>query len=1102
MPNYFDQFDEQAPAQGGNYFDQFDVVSEGGPQSIGRKQDGLERSKMPDWAGALMRVNPLTPGPVIDFVDRIGKEGERKDAAGRAAIAPTMMRHGYDLGLSDERAGIRAQANRLPVVGEVINRAADIIPGGNIAQGLAGIVAEKNGGTDTYDAAQAETQAKIDQARTDFPGTSMLYELAGGAGYGGGAGKPTTSLIAQGLEGAKVGTGLGAAYGAADRNENRVGGAIEGGFWGALFGGVLGSGAQAVGNKASTGKLLGAKTGDIILDTAAKGLDIPDSSVRALRQVISNGGYSGDDISRGMVNIVDRLKTAADTGDRAGLFALELQKEFPAASQQVQDVFQQLMTAPPRQGQTGRILTQALDDQYGSQGQYLEGVTQKNLGTRTVAEEQAAIAADRAEIGNIRDRVIKFAATDARGKGIRNQMTKWVDDFANDREVMGAMRAAARELGFGGNTEVADAIASNPALLLQKFGEVSGATIRSPRGASPVLQQARQESEKLFDDISRYTRQEGNYAFAPKDTGEVGPYKRQQARFRENYSQEQAIADARGKFAQVRDPVKADQFIAEFNALPDGEKQLWKTVIRQDIEKMLRGGNIDQDGAYLTNLKKVGVNDVLERMFGEKGKRITRAIGQLVDEQKGLTGLDPRKGLQERVVRGPAADRARNLYTTNPIARLGDRLPAVSQMADIGLMASGQLPYITLAKQGSKFFRPRPATREGLARLFAMRPDTLPPGPARAAPVAPTGAAGPASGQLPRLTAPEAPQPSRAVVTAEQRMFAAQQKAETARQRTEQAKAAATSEAEVRKLEIEAAQADAEAQIAERELATAQKITEAARKAVQKATRKQVGEAKKAEPKRLKAIAAETDLSMARRNLEQSNAAAAEIERAGTQRAQAERMTREGKSRLRSAEEKASWEEAQAMAEAGADPNWRETEAGRNYVYTIQNRTGRTYIRTDSGNLVQLTPDAPKMNPRQAQAEFDRLWTEVDPEQWPAWMKTQMFDIAGARSGAERSRLMAFWKSRHETRQVRARGEQIKADRAEAEARQAGRSRNRRRLAAVGLAAGATAAGGYTAAHLEGKRPRRRRAAPTTIRVRKAKRLSDLPAPPSRKPDR
>lgn len=1114
MLNYFDQFDEQQKPASGNYFDQFDAADATPSKPVGNDVGPQSMAPMRTWGG----------GTIADQIDPDGRQSRVRDVAktdrNRAFLRAMSLMNPAGMiasGLLPDKTIDDFSARMFPEkVREVGGGfSLGVGQGGTFGFGdeLAGLAGSVIGKGDEF---KARARNSMQLSYEDAPVSTFAGEMTGGII------SPVNKVLAPAkvlksptlakaaLEGAQVGAKGGAIYGA---------GAAEGGLserargagQGALYGGAAGAVFGAGGQKLMEAWNARSAPANVILETARQQLNIPKSSIAGLRQVLSSGGYSGDDIDRGIVSIADRLQSASETGDRAGLFALELQKEFPSASQNIQDVFQQLMTAPPRQGQTGRILTQALDDQYGSQGSFVEGITQQKLGSNTVQMEQKVLGTQRKQIGAARDKALNDAKTDGRARGLRNQMGKWYEDYsvgdAADREVMGTMRAAARQLGFSGKNEASEAMAADPIGLMNKFQELAFKN----KAATPVLEQARTEAQGLLDDATRFGREDGNFAFAKKNADEVGPYKQKQQEFRANYSQEEAIADARGKFGQVRDPVKADEFIGWYDGLPQSEQSLVKTVIRQDIEKMLRGGNIDQDGAYLTNLKKVGVNDVLERMFGEDGKSITKAISQVVEEQKGLTGLDPRKGLQERVVRGPSADRARNLYTTNPIARIGDRLPAMSQMADIGLMASGQLPYITMAKQGSKLFRPRAGTREGLARLFAMRPEDAASAAAAKAPITPTVMPSASSaGGLPKLTAPEAPNSSPLVISAEQRSIAARQKVELARQRAQQAKAAAANEGEVRQLEVEAAQAEAEARIAEQSLATAQKVTAAARAAVAKATGQQVKAARKAEPKMLKQAieretrqvndtaarvqsqAAERELASARQAYDRTMAEAAQIERAGQNRAQAERLRAEAEAAMTTAREKASWVQAEEMARAGVDPA------------AIQQQTGRVYIRTEGGRSVQLTPDAPKMSPAQAQKEFDRFWNEVDPDQWPKWVKTQLFDIQGVRDAQGRARMLAIWKERFNSRQVEARANQIKADRAKKTAREAAKQARRRRAAQVAVAGGATAAGAYAATKMEPEPGRYRRTAPTTITVRKAKQIANegKPTPPSRKPKR
>lgn len=869
-----------------------ELIDEGGPSALGRDERRLNEGRASLEIKARLMPGPL--GVLYNAIDPLARADQ--GFVGDAARQTQKMLRG---------------AVGSPLEGALFSLDDEIIGG---AVGLF----DKEAGERAKEQRRAEQYA----SRIDTPVTNFAGNLAGGvltpvnkplmavAGVKNLA--PAGKTVGQmAWEGSKVGLAGGALYGAGAAEgglRERARGAAEGGLWGAAGGAVLGPALGMGINKVSTGQFLPSQ-GGTVLDTVVRGLGVPNSSRDALRQILKSSGYSGDDIDRGVVNIVNRLKGAAESGDRIPLFAAALQDEFPAAQQNIQDVFQQLMTAPPRQGGTGRILTQALDDQYASQATYFDEVAQRRLGTSTVADELTAIGERRQEIGAQRDRSLTYAASDARTRGVRKQMASWYDDYSTgdgaDREVMGAMRAAARELGFGGRTEVADAMASNPVALLNKFQELAFAKSNTPSGASPVLMQARNEAQKLLDDATRFGREAENVAFAKKVEGETGPFKQRQKEFRENYSQEEAIQDARGMLAKARDPVNEDGIAMWFNSLPEGEKQLVRTVWRQDLEKMLRGGNIDQDGAYLSNLKKLGLNSTLKRVLGEDGEAITRAISQLADEQKGLVALDPRKGLQERVVRGPSADRARNLYTTNPIARLGDRIPPASQLADIALMSGGQLPYITIARQAMKGFRPSARTREGLARLLAMR--EAPPLPAptgrlsRMPPPGSAGVAGAASGGGQSAPAPSGPAPLRTSqrapwtpvqvsqetpqivprvnTGAQQTVDRLRQKAVDLRQREADLMARAADERAIRATRIEAQQAEAAAKAAEAIARNERRITQAMEKAARRAGRAQERRLKQQGRENQTLAAREAEAAAARRQSEEALETALDNER-------------------------------------------------------------------------------------------------------------------------------------------------------------------------------------------------------------------------------
>lgn len=607
---------------------------------------------------------------------------------------------------------------------------------------------------EAYDSQVRATKGTVREFSAENPYSSSLARGTGYGLQGVGMAKLIPGAVTQtgnwlqdtirtGVAGAAEGGLISGVYGFAETEgglDDRLRGAQDYAKWGIGLGGAIGAGLRSapVAWQAAQNSRKNSASGQVLEMARQAGAEPSRRSVNALIGLLKRAGISGKDIRAGLAEVGNAVNRGSSLDERASIFAVELQKRFPSAAKQIEDSFQQLATAPPKQGNTSQTLYQAIDDQQSSQGSYLDDIFQEKLGVATIADEQAVLAAERAAIGEVRDRINKFSATDARARGIRGQMLGWWRQVRNDREISTHMRAAARELGYRGDDEIMQALRENPTALFQKFGEVAGKTERA--GPNPIISQARRETEQFVDDASRYIREDGNHAFAPKDTAPQGPYARQQQQFRENYNQKDAIAEARGRFQAARDPVKADEFVIWFNGLPAGEQRLVQTVIRQDMEKMLRGGNIDDAGAYLANLRKQGVHDVLVRILGREGEDISRAIQRVAEEQPMLAKIDPRAGMQARTVSGPAADKARLLYTNNPVARLSDKVltPGRATAVDIGMIASSgiPIPYANLARQALKVLRPGTKTREGLAQIYAMRPT---PGASRAGPTpAPT----------------------------------------------------------------------------------------------------------------------------------------------------------------------------------------------------------------------------------------------------------------------------------------------------------------------------------------------------------------------------
>lgn len=590
-----------------------------------------------------------------------------------------------------------------------------------------------------YDEQVKGRRQSIRDYKTEKPYTSSLITGTRLGLEGVGIAKQFPGVVAQGSNmlrnmvsgGANAATSSAAwssIYGLGDNEggslDARVDRAKDYAKWGAIIGGPIGAAVPAIPSVVQSVRnaRMNSASGQVLDMARQSGSEVSRSSLNALKGLLRRAGYARKDVDRGISEVMRGLNEGKDLISRPSILAVELQKRFPAASQNIEDAFQQLATAPPKQGNTSQVLLGAIDDQQASQTNFLDDVFQERLGITTIADEQAALAAERKAIGASRDKVMKFAPTDARITGeTRSNINALLTDIAGDARARPRLQQAARELGHGGSAaESIQSAMANPAdqmRLLQRFSQVSR------ESGDDVVRSYRAQADSLFDDVSRQgprTEYGGFGKQVPKDS--QGPYKAEQQRFAQNYSQEEAIANARNRFAAARDPVKADEFVSWYNTLPSGEQRLVQTVIRQDMEKMLRGGNVDNASAYLTNLRKQGIHDVLVRVLGKDGEDISRAIQSVADEQPMLAQIDPRAGMQNRVVRGGAAERARNLYTNNPIARMGDRIPTGGGfMMDAGLMASGQLPYFTLGRQASKAFRPGTRTREGLANILAMR---------------------------------------------------------------------------------------------------------------------------------------------------------------------------------------------------------------------------------------------------------------------------------------------------------------------------------------------------------------------------------------------
>jgi hypothetical protein len=201
---------------------QIDVMDEGGAQSMGAKyavnpstgqvmrNDGSGWNKVTSAKNAQGEILINEGGSWIP----VPKGGQARDPMTRKDVVPLMAREGLEWGTSDESAGARRAAG-LPKWADKAINATPMGTFANIGMGVGAIGAEAAGANmpDAYTQGRDEVRGNINQARDEYPVTSMVSEIAGGAAYPGGAMKGGAPLVKQVPRMGALGAVQGGAYG-------------------------------------------------------------------------------------------------------------------------------------------------------------------------------------------------------------------------------------------------------------------------------------------------------------------------------------------------------------------------------------------------------------------------------------------------------------------------------------------------------------------------------------------------------------------------------------------------------------------------------------------------------------------------------------------------------------------------------------------------------------------------------------------------------------------------------------------------------------------------------------------------------------------------
>ncbi|MEO0498340.1 MAG: hypothetical protein AAF141_13395, partial [Pseudomonadota bacterium] len=612
----------------------------------------------------------------------------------RAPVVAEQAYHGATFGTSDEMAGMDAlRADSMGMFGKGVNALMNLQPATQAADGLTGIFrGNELRENEAYDTALTEARENISENRENYPITSFVSEMAGGA-YAPGA--PLRSgatalnasrpIASTALRSGATGAGYGAVYGLGEGEEGeRAQTAATGGVFSVLGGAGLGAAGAQIGkwiNGTQQGRMLGEA-----IDMARNPSRIGGAARSDFLTLLTRSGVSRERVAPLLVKVNERIQGRSSPTLFARVLIEELDETNPQAAQQIGRAWRQLFLAPASEGDTGLQLSRAVDDQTRSQEGTLNHALDEAFGPQTVANDLEAINAERQLIGEQRDDLLsgiggwkedqsRWVANVGQNTGFPNRVASLMRDsrYADDREFHGFFHQAARELDFA---DAQTALQRDPANLLVKFQELIHKQSKTARGVSPFIESARQDAKGLLDQASRYGRAADSNAIAPKVEGPRGPFRERQLEFSQNYSAEEAIETARGQLTKLRDPLEADNFLSWYQGLPSGEQELVNTVLRNDLSKVMRGGRMTDDAPWMTYINRQSLADVLPRILGEEeGGRLVGAITDVLDDQRIVGGmLDPRhaNGQPRTALGHREAQDARHLYTRSPLRHFDD----------------------------------------------------------------------------------------------------------------------------------------------------------------------------------------------------------------------------------------------------------------------------------------------------------------------------------------------------------------------------------------------------------------------------------------------
>jgi hypothetical protein len=441
------------------------------------------------------------------------------------------------------------------------------------------------------------------------------------------------------------------------------------------------------------------------LDMDVAGADIRPQAMDRIIRELESAGLSVEDISRLMESVQQRLSSLPEAQASRLTFGQALAeataRDRPQALPTILSTLRERRLSGRKGDKSAGIISGVTQDLERTQIDYLSDSISRNIGDTTLPEVSQQIADAKKLIGAEYKRVLA-AADSSRPEARGIAMIVQADDLR------GTLSRDAKNRGFA---DVESYIAAYP--------DEAGHWLRSKLDEIARKQKGTREGTKAamtVDQLDDLLDTNPGYAEARQRYGFESGLERAQ--------------DWAKNFTNIaRDEGAVADLLVELNRMPEAQRNVAMSSLRNEIVKSVRGGPEDAS-LRLSKWMTRGALDALEQL-GEGGQALADDLRFLNREQRWLFKVDPEtlSPTAVRMLSAQTAQEAGNAPISNMMTGAGQP-GSFAQDALISAAAGQPLPIMTvqrgIQRAADAIFRPRTETLQDVARLYMGRRGNVP----------------------------------------------------------------------------------------------------------------------------------------------------------------------------------------------------------------------------------------------------------------------------------------------------------------------------------------------------------------------------------------